>query len=161
MAEGLQAAHTAGIVHADFKSGNVVLVPTPKGTRAVITDFGLARLDPSRVSGDGGRTPREIQLAGTPAGMSPEQLRRARTTSASALYWWGVVLLEMATGRLPFDERDLIKAAMLKASGEPIRVRAKVPDIDHRWESAIDRCLQKDPARRFPSAGAIAAWFKD
>ena len=46
LAEGLQAAHRAGIVHADFKSANVILVTSPGGTRAVITDFGVARLDP-------------------------------------------------------------------------------------------------------------------
>ena len=161
MADGLQAAHTAGIVHADFKSGNVVLVPTPKGTRAVITDFGLARLDPTRISVDETRTLDEIRLAGTLAYMSPEQLRGERITSASDVYSFGVVLFEMATGSLPFDERDLIRAAILKASGDPLPVRAKVPDIDHRWEAAIDRCLQKDPERRFSSAGAIAAWFKE
>ena len=161
LADGLQAAHTAGIVHADFKTGNVVLVPGPGGVRAVITDFGLARLDPSRVSVDESRTLAEIRMAGTLAYMSPEQLRGDRITSASDIYSFGVVLFEMATGALPFDDRDLIKAAMLKASGEPIPVRSKVPDIDHRWAAAIDRCLQKDPERRFSSAGELAAWFED
>src|SRR5262245_2708575 len=84
LAAGLHAAHTAGIVHADFKSGNVVLVPARDGgVRAVITDFGLARLDPSRVSVDEGRTLAEIRLAGTVAYMSPEQLRGERITAAS------------------------------------------------------------------------------
>jgi len=162
MADGLQAAHDAGIVHADFKSGNVVLVPQAgDGVRAVITDFGLARIDPSRVSVDETRTLAEIRLAGTLAYMSPEQLRGEQLTAASDIYSFGVVLFEMATGSLPFDDRDLIKAAMLKASGEPIPVRRKAPDIDHRWESAIERCLQKDPARRFESADALSTWFTD
>jgi len=162
MADGLQAAHHAGIVHADFKSGNVVLVPqTGGGFRAVITDFGLARIDPSRVSVDETRTLAEIRLAGTLAFMSPEQLRGERITAASDIYSFGVVLFEMATGSLPFDDRDLIKAAMLKASGEPIPVRRKAPDIDHRWESAIERCLQRDPARRFESAESLSTWFSD
>jgi eukaryotic-like serine/threonine-protein kinase len=162
MADGLQAAHGAGIVHADFKSGNVVLVPqTGGGVRAVITDFGLARIDPSRVSVDETRTLAELRLAGTLAYMSPEQLRGERLTAASDIYSFGVVLFEMATGSLPFDDRDLIKAAMLKASGEPIPVRRKAPDIDHRWESAIERCLEKDPARRFESAAALSTWFTD
>jgi tetratricopeptide (TPR) repeat protein len=162
MADGLQAAHTAGIVHADFKSGNVVLVPQRDGgVRAVITDFGLARIDPSRVSVDETRSLAEMRLAGTLAYMSPEQLAGERIAAASDIYSFGVVLFEMATGSAPFDDRDLIKAAMLKASGEPIPVRRNAPDIDHRWESAIERCLQRDPARRFASAGALSTWFAD
>src|SRR5262245_54138151 len=162
MADGLQAAHAAGIVHADFKCGNVVLVPQrDAGVRAVITDFGLARIDPSRVSVDETRTLAEIRLAGTLAYMSPEQLRGEQLTGASYIYSYCVVLFEMASGSLPFDDRDLIKAAMLKASGEPIPVRRKAPDIDRRWESAIARCLQRDPAHRFASAGALSTWFTD
>ena len=163
MADGLQAAHVASIVHADFKSGNVLLVRQrgSDGFRAVITDFGLARVDPSRISVDETRTLAEIRLAGTLAYMSPEQLGGERITAASDIYSFGVVLFEMATGSLPFDDRDLIKAAMLKASGEPIPVRRKVPDIDHRWESAIERCLHKDPARRFASAAALSTWFSE
>jgi tetratricopeptide (TPR) repeat protein len=160
LAEGLQAAHDAGVVHADFKSGNIVLARGADGVRAVITDFGLARLDPS-ASVNEGRTLAEVRLAGTVAYMSPEQLRGDRITAASDIYSFGVVLFEMAAGTLPFDDRDLIKAAMLKASGEPIPVRTRVPDIDHRWEVAIDRCLEKDPERRFASADALAAWFTD
>jgi tetratricopeptide (TPR) repeat protein len=163
MADGLQAAHAAGIVHADFKSGNVLLVPQrgSTGIRAVITDFGLARIDPSRISVDETRTLADVRLAGTLAYMSPEQLRGERITAASDIYSFGVVLFEMATGTLPFDDRDLIKAAMLKASGEPIPVRHKAPDIDDRWESAIERCLEKDPAQRFASAAALSTWFSD
>jgi len=163
MADGLQAAHAAGIVHADFKSGNVLLVPQrgSDGIRAVITDFGLARVDPSRISVAESRTLAEVRLAGTLAYMSPEQLRGERITAASDIYSFGIVLFEMATGSLPFDDRDLIKAAMLKASGEPIPVRQKAPDIDDRWESAIERCLEKDPARRFASAAALSTWFSE
>jgi serine/threonine protein kinase len=134
-----------------------VLARGADGVRAVITDFGLARLDPT-ASVNEGRTLAEVRLAGTVAYMSPEQLRGDRITAASDIYSFGVVLFEMATGTLPFDDRDLIKAAMLKASGEPIPVRTRVPDIDHRWEVAIDRCLEKDPERRFASADALAAW---
>ena len=161
LAEGLHAAHRAGIVHADFKSANVILVPAPAGVRAVITDFGVARLDPSRLVVDDTRTLTDnMRLAGTLGYMSPEQIAGEDLTTASDLYSFGIVLFEMASAERPFDDRDLIKSVMLRAADQPKPIRAKVPDIDPRWEAAINRCLQRDPKRRFASAGELAAWFR-
>jgi tetratricopeptide (TPR) repeat protein len=161
LAEGLHAAHRVGIVHADFKSANVILVPSPEGVRAVITDFGVARLDASRARCDESRTLAEnVSLAGTLAYMSPEQLADEAITPASDLYSFGIVLFEMACRERPFDDRDLIRSVILRAGGQPIPIRAKVPRIDPRWEGAIHRCLQKNPARRFASAQELAGWFR-
>jgi serine/threonine protein kinase len=161
LAEGLQAAHRAGVIHADFKSANVILVPSPGGVRAVITDFGVARLDPSRVAAEDAPTMAdEGRAAGTVAYMSPEQLAGDRITAASDLYSFGIVLFEMASGTRPFDDRVGVTAAGRRASGDPVSVRARVPDIDPRWDAAIRRCLQQDPTRRFASAGELAAWFR-
>ena len=160
LAEGLHAAHRAGIVHADFKSANVILVPSTEGERAVITDFGVARLDPARARCDETRTLAEnVRLVGTLAYMSPEQLADELITPASDLCSFGIVLFEMACGERPFDDRDLIRAVILRAAGEPTPIRTKVPRIDARWEGAIRRCLQKDPTRRFVSAAELAGWF--
>ena len=162
LAEGLQAAHRAGIVHADFKSANVILVTSPGGTRAVITDFGVARLDPGSATMDEARTHVDtIRVAGTLPYMSPEQLAGDRVTAASDIYSFGIVLYEMACGERPFNESDLIKAAMLRAGGQAPSARTKVPHLDERWDSAIARCLQRDPNRRFRSAGELANWFRD
>jgi len=104
IAAGLAAAHEAGIVHRDFKSANVVLVPSKRGAedvRAVVTDFGLARGtsagDSSAVSlcGTG-------DFAGTPAYMAPEQVRGGEITPAVDIYALGVVMYEMLTGHRPF-----------------------------------------------------------
>lgn len=160
MAEGLHAAHRAGVVHADFKSANIILVPSADGVRAVITDFGVARLDLSRARGDETRTLAEnVRLVGTLAYMSPEQLADEVITPASDLYSFGIVLFEMACGERPFDDHDLIRAVLLRAAGQPTPIRTKVPHIDARWEGAIRRCLQKDPIRRFASAAELAGWF--
>jgi tetratricopeptide (TPR) repeat protein len=160
LARGLQAAHDAGIVHRDFKSGNVILVPAPGGDRAVITDFGLAGLDPLRIGPDETHSMQAGgHVAGTVAYMSPEQLAGQSITAASDVYSMGIVLFEMATGRLPFDDRHLVQSAMQRASGEGPPVRSLVPDIDPRWESAILRCLRTDPQDRFRSAEEVAAWF--
>jgi tetratricopeptide (TPR) repeat protein len=162
LAEGLQAAHRAGVVHADFKSANVILVDAGAGVRAVITDFGVARADPSSTVLDETHSGQEtIRVAGTLAYMSPEQLAGDRVTSASDIYSFGIVLFEMACGRRPFDDADLVKTAMLRVSGPPLSARTYVPNLDERWNTAITRCLQRDPARRFRSAGELANWLRD
>ena len=164
LAEGLQAAHQAGIVHADFKSANVILVPSNTGVRAVITDFGVARLEAGSTVVDETRSlhGREtIRVAGTLAYMSPEQLAGDRVTTASDIYSFGIVLFEMACGQRPFDDADVIKSAMLRVSGPPVSARSHVPTLDERWDSAINRCLQREPAQRFRSAGDLASWFRD
>ena len=162
LAEGLQAAHSAGIVHADFKSANVILAPSANGVRAVITDFGVARaeaggatvVDETRSGHD------TIRVAGTLAYMSPEQLSGDRVTTASDIYSFGIVLFEMACGHRPFEDADVIKSAMLRASGQTPSARAVVPTLDERWDMAITRCLERDPHRRF-TAGELASWLSD
>jgi serine/threonine protein kinase len=162
LAEGLQAAHAAGIVHADFKSANVILVPSSTGVRAVITDFGVARAEPGSTVVDQTRSGHEtIRIAGTLAYMSPEQLAGDPVTTASDIYSFGIVLFEMACGRRPFDDADVIKSAMLRVSGPPASARSHVPSLDERWDMAITRCLQRDAHRRFRSAGEMADWFRD
>jgi tetratricopeptide (TPR) repeat protein len=162
LAEGLEAAHRAGVVHADFKSANVILVKSKDGVRAVITDFGMARLDPERAIADDTRSAHDtLRVAGTLPYMSPEQLAGDRVTAASDIYSFGLVLFEMACGRRPFDDADVIKTAMLRVSSPPPSARTFVPTLDERWDSAITRCLQRDPARRFRSAGELARWFRD
>jgi len=162
LAEGLQAAHSAGIVHADFKSANVILVPSSTGVRAVITDFGVARAEAGATVVDETRSGHEtIRVAGTLAYMSPEQLSGDRVTTASDIYSFGIVLFEMACGHRPFDDADVIKSAMLRASGPAPSARGAVPTLDERWDMAIMRCLQRDPQHRFASAGELANWLRD
>jgi serine/threonine protein kinase/tetratricopeptide (TPR) repeat protein len=161
MAEGLQAAHEVGIVHTDFKSGNVIVTQGPGGERAVITDFGLARNDPDALVPEETRTMSVVgHVVGTVAYMSPEQLTGGTITTASDIYSFGIVLFEMATGQLPFDDKRVINSAVQRVSGDGISARALVPDIDPRWDSAIAKCLQKEPEHRFSSASAIADWFR-
>ena len=162
MAEGLQAAHAAGVVHADFKSANVILVPGARGERAVITDFGLARVDPATIPADQTRSvDAGAHLTGTVAYMSPEQMTGEIISVASDIYSFGIVLFEMATGRRPFDENHVIHSAVQRVSGGGITARSLVPNLDARWDAAIARCLQKEPERRFASAGDLAGWFRE
>ena len=152
MADGLQAAHEAGIIHRDFKSSNVMLC----GARAIITDFGLARVEPGVAALQAaGTITTNAQVAGTIAFMSPEQLSGGEVTAASDIYSFGIVLFEMATGQLPFDERHIIHSAMQRASDTTLNVRGLAPHIDPDWAAVIARCLQRDPAKRFRSASEV------
>jgi eukaryotic-like serine/threonine-protein kinase len=153
MAAGLAAAHSFGIVHRDFKSDNVMLVPTASGSvRVVITDFGLARSIESptlpTVSGE---------LKGTPAYMAPEQLTNGPITAAVDIYALGVVLYEMMTGALPFAGGNAMAVAVKRLTEKPQSPRTLVPALDVRWERAILRCLQGEPNARFADPSALVS----
>jgi eukaryotic-like serine/threonine-protein kinase len=152
LSEGLDAAHSAGIIHRDFKSANVMLCDG----RAVIMDFGLAKtalVDSAKADAYQSVTA-DSQLAGTFAYMSPEQLSGVAVTPATDIYSLGVVLFEMATGRLPFDDPHPIRSAMQRAKDGAPDVHSMAPELDAQWASTIARCLHRDPSMRFPSAGA-------
>jgi serine/threonine protein kinase/tetratricopeptide (TPR) repeat protein len=150
LAEGLAAAHRAGVVHRDFKSGNVILV----GDRAVITDFGLARrADPGE---EAGASYSSTRFLGTPAYMAPEQLEGGPITPAADIYALGVVMYEMAAGRLPFTGSPL-EIAVRKLKNDPETPRRYAATLPAEWESIIMKCLQRDPARRPLDAEGLAA----
>ncbi len=137
MAEALEAAHRAGVIHRDFKSGNVMLTPVNDGLRAVVTDFGLARdmvpEDPEAHS----------NVGGTPGYMAPEVSAGGAATVASDIYALGVVMYEMLTGR------------------RPVQTNTRPPEVEASLQRAIMRCLEKDPAARFSSARAVIEALED
>jgi serine/threonine protein kinase len=146
---GLQAIHACGIVHRDLKSENVFLVPDPRGERAVVMDFGLARaLDGSVVS----TWPLARVLAGTIDTMAPEQIEGRRPEPSMDVFAFGVLLFEVLTGRRPFIDVPPMKR---------LRERAPLPSSVHpalhpRWDRIIGRCLELDPALRYPDLGELA-----
>ncbi|MCI0391496.1 MAG: protein kinase [Acidobacteria bacterium] len=153
MAEALNAAHRVGIVHRDFKSRNVILVPAEgeeAGVRAVITDFGLARGGTGKDSIDAAVTVTG-EILGTPAYMAPEQVEGGEITPAVDIYALGVVMYEMITGRWPFTGETL-SSLVRRLKEPPPSPRVYVSDLDPKWEAAILCCLERDPADRFASA---------
>ncbi len=159
MASALTAAHEVGIVHRDFKPGNVMLVPTKgtePGVRAVVTDFGLTRrVAPSESLVTSLSVPGEV--AGTPAYMAPEQVEGKDVTSAADIYAPGAVMYEMVTGCWPFAGETLIATALKRLTESPPSPRTHVPDLDLRREAAILRCLAREPAERFANASEVTA----
>lgn len=157
MVEGLSAAHREGVIHRDFKSSNVMLVPNerdPASPRVVITDFGSARSE-LPIEGLRMTVTQTGAIFGTPAYMAPEQVAGGPVTAAADLYALGVVLYEMLTGRLPYPGESAISVAVRRLHEAPIRPREIAPEIDPVWESVILKCLENDPTDRFRTAGEV------
>ena len=126
----------------------MVLVDTPDGGRAVITDFGIAR----PANEDRGKTERN-ELIGTPAYMAPEQVTGETLGPYTDIYALGIVMFEMLTGTLPFRGEEPAQTAVKRLTTPPPSPRSvAVQDVDERWETAIMRCLERDPEKRWQSA---------
>lgn len=154
MIDGLAAAHRAGVIHRDFKPGNVYLVPERDGaTRVVITDFGLARtVDSNQTVTEAG------QVVGTLAYLSPEQLRGEDATVASDIYALGIVMFEMVTGHRPFEGAG-ISSVMKRMTEPPPSPKLWLQTLEPRWEAVLLRCLQTNPSMRFTSVLQVREWL--
>ncbi|MFQ3590067.1 MAG: protein kinase, partial [Chloracidobacterium sp.] len=137
-------AHRQGIIHRDIKPSNVMVLPdgTPK-----VMDFGIAR-----ALGSSHQT-RVGAIVGTLEYMSPEQIQGKETDARSDIYSLGILLYEMLTGRVPFaaDSEYALLQAHIQASPPPPRVFT--PDIPEIVAQVVLRALEKDPNRRFQTAG--------
>jgi len=155
MAAGIDAAHAAGVVHRDLKPNNVMLVPTPQyenGTRAVVTDFGLARGGDSDLAAS---LTASDAMVGTAPYMAPEQVLGESITVATDVYAFGVMLYEMVTGTWPFTGDTAMAIATRRLREAPPPPRKHVPALEPRWEQTILRCLEKAPADRFHTVGDV------
>ncbi len=156
MANALDAAHRAGVVHLDFKSSNVLLVDGDAGERAVVTDFGLAQA--SHAAGEpAGRSPGGRGFGGTPAYVAPELVAGEKASAAADVYSFGVVIYEMLTGTLPFRADTAAETARRRLREDPPSPRHHRPDLDPAWEAAVLRCLDRRPERRFARAPEVTA----
>jgi serine/threonine-protein kinase len=145
---GLAAAHDCGLLHRDLKPANIML--DGRG-RVRITDFGLALSNEDAT----GRS----ETAGTPAYMAPEQIAKGEASVRSDIYSLGLVFYELFTGRLPYQATTPIEWRRAHLESSPRTPSSVVKDIDPVVESAILRCLQKDPALRPSSVRQVAAAF--
>ena len=148
VARALGVAHVRGIVHRDVKPGNILL--TEEG-RALVTDFGIARLAADAEAAKPGTTLGSVHY------FSPEQARGATTTPASDIYGLGLVLYEALTGSRAFtgDTTDAIALARIGAA--PPSPRATRPEVPAELDAVVRRALAPEPDDRYANGNAMAA----
>jgi serine/threonine-protein kinase len=148
VADGLAFAHDRGLVHRDVKPQNVLL--SSEG-EVKVTDFGIAR----SLHMEHGVTQTGTVL-GTGEYLAPEQASGKPVSPATDVYSLGVVLWELLAGDVPFVGDNFVAVALRHVNEPPPPLRERRPDVSPRLDSAVQRALAKDPARRFPSMTAFA-----
>ncbi len=148
----LQAVHDAGIIHRDIKGGNVFLAQ--QGGRRVVKllDFGVAKLLAPQA---GPALTQEGQWVGTPSVMAPEQFQGGAVDARTDIYSLGVMLYQLLTGNMPFSgTAEEIERSHLKV---PVLPPSRLAPVGPLLDGIVLKCLEKDPARRYPSASSFLA----
>ena len=158
LARALEALHLLGIVHRDIKPENVLLAPGPTPADPVtpkLIDFGLARPDDPA-----GHLTQVSTIIGTPSYMAPEQTGLdpllGAVGPATDIHAIGGTLLSMLTGKAPYEAKTAADSLRRSALGNTAELKGGLPGVPLDLRTTIDKCLEREPARRYPSARALA-----
>ena len=160
--EALAEAHALGMVHRDVKPANLLLTKRADGRPFVkVLDFGISKSPPQEGAGkkDHKTTATDVgEVFGSPAYMSPEQLRSTKDVDARSDVWsMGVVLFELLVGDLPFDGESRVALSIAVATAPPARLSERRPDVPPELEHVVTGCLQKMKEHRIQSIAELAA----
>lgn len=150
LATALAAAHDRGVIHADVTPSNVLVVGGDEHLHVKLVDFGLAEL-----AGGGLRDEHPELVLGTPAYISPEQLRGLAPTDRSDQYGLGAVLFELLVGHPPFVNPDLRSLCMMHLTAPVPPVESPHGPLPPKLSDLVTTCLQKTPQARFPGMRAL------
>jgi serine/threonine protein kinase len=145
---GLAEAHNLGVVHRDLKPQNIMI---DRGGNVKIMDFGIARSLREK-----GITAASMMI-GTPEYMSPEQAEAKEVDQRSDIYSLGIILYEMAAGRVPFEGETPLSIAMKHKAETPKDPKQFNPNIPGDLSAVIMKCLEKDKARRYQNAAEVGS----
>jgi serine/threonine protein kinase len=146
LANALNRAHRAGIIHGDVKPANIFV--TDEG-HIKLGDFGIARFA-TQLSGTG-------KLVGTPAYLSPEQIKGEPQDHRSDIFSLGIILYQLATGVRPFDGSSVAAVCAQIVAAEPPPPSRHNPELPKEFDRIVMRCLAKDPSARYASGESLAA----
>src|SRR6266446_1794149 len=160
VADALAAAHAAGIIHRDLKPGNVMVSGAPERSGFVkVLDFGLAKLTDKvesmerefteTIQQDDTPATGEGTIVGTVSYMSPEQAEGKKVDARSDIFSFGALLYEMVTGRRAFQRDSKLATLSAILNDQPPVASTIRPELPHDLETVLNRCLRKDPNRRF------------
>lgn len=162
VADALDVAHGLGVLHRDIKPSNAMVSTDSKSLLVKLADFGVAKIILPGLALEKPRETPQNSIIGSPAYLSPEQLRTGEAISPRSDLWsLGVFTYEALTGELPFTGNtvaDLIVAITMK---EPIPLSKRRPTLGTAYDAWLDRALAKAPEKRFSSAKEMAAAFRD